>query len=369
MTTLHMKAVALTPIHVGDGTELGLESYVLRQGFLCRFEATDVVQQLERTARQSYLEKLNRGQLHAALSELRAAITDPQITERIAISAQSSAELGKAVENPLRSGHVHPFIRTAGRPFIPGSSIKGALRTALASHFVAQDKIASDDPSHESAMRTAFQLARDDTADDPLRFMRVADVLVPDGGTQIDAASVIGRADDTRSRQVDKIQMHYERLVSYIDDPRRAPRLELTIAIDDDVLARQRRESAGLRVPRTVTPTVVFRAVNAFHGKLWQQEMQRFFAARPPSQRRMEAALGPQAASIFAATAANNMLLRIGRFGHFESKSLDGLRSGDIRLPGGRRERRSEGGTRTVAKIGGDAIPFGWLLAWVEKRA
>ncbi|MCC7284388.1 MAG: hypothetical protein IT556_18555, partial [Acetobacteraceae bacterium] len=64
---------------------------------------------------------------------------------------------------------------------------------------------------------------------------------------------------------------------------------------------------------------------------------------------------------------------RLGRFGHFESKSLARVRQGHFpqaKNPSDRtRPPDAWGSTRTVTRNKeGAPIPFGWVLAWVEKE-
>jgi hypothetical protein len=67
--------------------------------------------------------------------------------------------------------------------------------------------------------------------------------------------------------------------------------------------------------------------------------------------------------------ATNFVLLRLGRFGHFESKSLEHVRRGHV--PQAReRDRKIRqpgewGSTRTVTRLhDGTPIPFGWVLGY-----
>src|SRR5579875_2851944 len=159
VTHIALRAEALTPIHVGDGTDMRLDEYLLddptmrRQQTqydeygeeieeeqaeanappaLCRFDPVAAMKVLAQ--RNEFRRSLERGDLGQAFRLLRGAGASA-ILERIEISPASASALREAMEHPARrSGEVKPFIRSAGRPFIPGSSLKGAFRTALASH-------------------------------------------------------------------------------------------------------------------------------------------------------------------------------------------------------------------------------------------
>jgi CRISPR-associated protein Csm5 len=365
---LTLDAWPLTPIHVGDGSSLSPESFLLKDDTLCRFEPARVVASMTAAERQNYMNALDRGDLGAAQKLLRRAVLDAAIVERVAVSAASLHELREAIENPdRRRGEVHPFIRTGGRPFIPGSSIKGALRTALASHWLPGD-VSPQGLTHEWAMQKALALtSAHDTDRDPLRFVSVADVMLPEGTTLIDRPQMMKR---THDGQLDptQVQIHVERLRCSADFGK-TTKLRLSITLRPDRCPEQRR----------IDRSTLLAAVNKFHWEIWEEERRRFFAKSPTAQamdRLMEsvkvgdstlARKGPGAT-------ANFLLLRLGRFGHFESKSLARVRQGHV--PQARanpvREAGQFGSTRTVIKAlmqqpqqNGPLLPMGWLLACV----
>jgi CRISPR-associated protein Csm5 len=124
----------------------------------------------------------------------------------------------------------------------------------------------------------------------------------------------------------------------------------------------------------------LFRLTSRFHWSVWQGERERFFRDVPKTCAAMDRLLkqvklpgGTTAAEAGPEGAPNYLLLRLGRFGHFESKSLDGVRRGHFpqaRDPGRRVRQPDEwGSTRTVTRLDdGTPIPFGWVLGWVTKE-
>lgn len=380
-----LNAIPLTPIHVGDGTELTPDSYVIRGNELLRFDPARVLVSLGESGRRDYLAMLNGGKLEGAQKVLGEAVTDADITGRIAVSDAAAQDLKPDAK---RFGRIHPFVRSGGRPYIPGSSIKGALRTALLDHFARADvdpavgarvnAVASVRNKHDALVSAAFNLRRDDTADDPLRFLSVADVPMPDGGiaggaTRVDRAIVIKRGRSGLERN--EMQMHYERLLSASDGSvPRERELVITIALDSAGMRDTRR--AGCPPGRSFDLATLREAVCRFHWNRWQSERKRFFAGEAKTcdamdrlLRRVKIAGGTGTlAEHGPLPAPNYWLLRIGRFGHFESKSVDNLRQGHRpqdklhpELPPG-----TEGLSRTVVSLdterGEALVPFGWLL-------
>ena len=384
ITRLTLRLVPLTPVHIGDGTELRPDAYFIEEpkaafrsdtaaappavpatAILCRFDQSAAMRTMTASQRTAFASALDGGKLGDAAQVLRQA-GQRHVVDRIAIAGASAFELRKAMNDPLaRTGEVRPFVRSGGRPYIPGSSIKGAFRTALASHRLPRKVRPADGWTHEHAMREAFGLDPNDTATDPLRFLHVADAFLPEGATLIDKAEVVKRGGEPIAGGKGGIQMHYERTRARSDAQH--DRTSFDVAL---MLGR------GLGVDRVE----LFRITSRFHWIIWEKERELFFRHCFETVNAMDRLLkqirlpsGGSAAERGLETATNYVLLRLGRFGHFESKSLDGMRRGHFpqaRNPVDRVRQPNEwGSTRTVTRdANNNSIPFGWVIGWVVKE-
>lgn len=384
LTRITLRLVPLTPVHIGDGTEMRLDEYLFEEPrragprydkygeeieeegpdaptMLCRFDQAKAMRLMTPAQRSAFQRALDAGNLGHAAKALREAGSGA-IVERIPISKRSVAELRKAFDDPLaRSGQVKPFVRSGGKPYIPGSSIKGAFRTALASAALPRDSRKDDAWSHESAMAEAFGLDPRDTTTDPLRFLHVSDAVLPEGATQIVETEVVKSGGRLREPP---IRMHVEIVRGRALDS--ASRVHWETVLWMDARASYNR-------------TKLFQATSEFHWGIWQNERQRFFADCRGTREAMDRLLqtvkvpgGTLADQGFAA-ASNFVLLRLGRFGHFESKSLEGVRRGHFpqaKNPADKiRPPNARGLTRTVIRDANEnPIPFGWVIGWVVKE-
>ncbi|QXM23538.1 hypothetical protein KO353_09370 [Elioraea tepida] len=365
VTRILLHCVPLTPLHVGDGTELSLDEYLLETAEeegqsprLCRFDPVEAMRRMTAEERTRFRTALDSGRLADASKALRSA-GKRCIVERVPVSPRSRAELEKALNDPssLRSGGVRAFVRSGGRPYIPGSSIKGAFRTALASARLPRDQ-RPHAWTHELALQAALGLDPGDTSTDPLRFLGVADAELPAGALMIDRAEIIKRGG---SPGPSKIQMHYERTCARSHDPADRTRFEVGLTLDSRLGLDRKR---------------LFQLTSRFHWSIWQGERERFFRDHPRTCDAMDRLLravklpGERTAAVAGLEEATNfVLLRLGRFGHFESKSLEHVRRGHV--PQAReRDRKIRqpgewGSTRTVTRLhDGTPIPFGWVLGY-----
>jgi CRISPR-associated protein Csm5 len=393
-----LRLVPLTPIHIGDGTEWGPDGYMIEEGgaqarqydeygeeiegqsqgaprMLCRFDQAETMRRMTERERGDVARALDRADLGRAAEVLRQA-GRRCIVERIAMSAASAGELRAAMRNPLmRAGEVKPFVRTQGRPYIPGSSIKGAFRTALASAALPRDQPPLGHGHMKRRCRRPSASTRRTPATDPLGFLSVSDALLPAGATLIDKTEVVKQGGEPASAPRGKgggIQMHCERTYTLTDGNNRAVH-EVTLTVDERALhdAVFRRTKARFDLSALIT------CCRDFHVCLFKAESKRFFPSG--TTRVVLAALGHHAAPDGRLPFANNtwssgfVLLRLGRFGHFESKSLEGVRRGHFpqaKTPEDKIRPQGEWGlSRTITRDAkGNPIPFGWVMGWVVKE-
>jgi CRISPR-associated protein Csm5 len=176
----------LTPVHIGSGME-----YVKKIDFIEHGGSTWLLQAEQISERLSTL-----GQVPRAPAELEAALERlirMEPPERYAMARWDGSIQSRNVRAAIRSGD--------GCPMIPGSSLKGALRTLL---FVARastegphgtikpelDRFLQCDtaaPLERRIFRTSIRdanLAPHDAKRDLLRMLSVSDVLFPRDSTQ-----------------------------------------------------------------------------------------------------------------------------------------------------------------------------------------
>lgn len=371
MSTLRFTAIPLTPIHIGNGDVLAPEDYLLDGDILMRFNRKAVVRDMRPSVRWELEAALDRNNFTKVQEFIRSAC-DPRchVLSRIGISDASRGDLQmliKSPESPARKREVHPFIYNPlnGKPYVPGSSIKSAIRTALVNHFTqqqlpgVQQAVNSSHKDHRTTILETkalnFQIGK--LEGDPLRLLKVADAELPEGCTQIDRAMHV-----QRGKHPTDIQLHYERLLSRGDDKE----ISFTVELDlDEKVSRHSQVKALLG--RELSFDLIRQSCNEFYTGRMFAEHRRFFS----NDRTPEARYGAQGLVQFRSNKLligksvrdSGMLLRLGRFSHFESLSVDELREGwNIK----KKQPINEGSSRTLCRragvVGLEPMPFGWLL-------
>lgn len=387
--------VPLTPIHVGGGEEARLlpEDYRLRNGWVERLSTRAILARLPAVERAQWLHGMQQAQpgaMQRALSSLHDKATGAEILERIPISPESARATDLRGEGQGRRNQIDAFFRAGGRPCLPGSSVKGALRTAWAAEMARRfgaprlpgmgerQTLPTDQRAEraEDVMDQLFALAGGKRAQDtdPFRDVTVADAPLPEGATRIDPVRTWKRGAGSDYGFESRGEMHRERPRS-VADGGAPPVIHLTVGLRRGAL---REEAARLgvekrpradRIPDSLAALLT--ALEAHHAPLWQREVDVKFFAGPVGDRLR------QARDVFRAftrdgAAPEAALIRLGWAAHAEAKSLPGLRR--IVRPQERGEGRiaPEGSARHVVNLDGHPLPFGWALliraeAWAAK--
>jgi CRISPR-associated protein Csm5 len=377
MTSYRFRAMPLTPIHVGSGEFLAPEDYLILKDKLIRFDRTAVLREMKPEQRHEFEAALDRNAFAAAQEILRAAVKLERHTHsRIAISEESRNDLLTLVKNPESPAHdraVYPFVFNVieGRPYLPGSSLKGAIRTALVNHFTGQQFTAiAPEVAREKEKRRKWRVLESKalnfefnrTEADPLHLLKVADAPLPVDSTRLDRALQLQRGGEAVDAQA-----HYERLFCRGDDAE----IAFTVAIEFDQTAASHPHT---KWGRQLNMELIRSACNVFYLRRMRAEQRHFFAEDmlPEARYGAQGLIRFQADKLLVIKSIQErgMLLRLGRFSHFESLSVDELREGwNIR----KKEPIKDMGSRRMlcrclseVRGGRMALPFGWLLLLQE---
>jgi len=367
MSTRRFRAVPLTPVHIGTGDGIAPEEYLLINNAMVRFNPSLVLAKMTARERAEYEDMLDKGKLPDALQRMRGKARQCQDAwmYTTAIGAGSSQALSAVLANPERRGEVMPLPRNAetGDVVIPGSAIKGALRTAVLSFLFQGDasgnprlradweaRVKTDDGHslrHLSSelQQSVFGYREREMERDPFRMIRVDDARVPASQVRVDRCEVVQR--DGEAAKMFGVQMHFERLLSLADGVSNVG-FEVSISVDDQRLKDPRvAELFG----RKVGWDLLCASLDGFYRGRFNAELEQFEKLYSPQ------VFTPAVMGMFG----RGCVVRIGRFSHFESLSVDGLRRGENRKTHG--PIYGMGASRTVCELaGGRKAPFGWVI-------
>lgn len=370
----------LTPIHIGCGEDFEPTNYVIDDGVLYHFDPARVP--LAKADRDALLAAVSRrgdeairdlqkffharkerfaGVAHSAVAV--AAGVAEQYGKRIGQVAQHENG-GRRIANQLeieRTAH-HPH---TGVPYIPGSSIKGAIRTAWLDLLNdGQGKAPGDRNAQDLEKRLLDSYGGFHA--DPFRLLQVADTR----SSEVESKVVF--ATNHKKREVhDKDGRIVEakgpatRREAIMGGQHRALRGEIRISTLPGI-------EAGSRAPAPTNRIPAFAALATACNRYYLRRMRALLDVL--ESRRLAA---PQWLSELKALltylqphfdSGHAMLLRVGRHSGAESVTLDGVRSIKIMKGRGQPPDWSPEGAKTVwlaAERDGERsgmLPFGWLI-------
>lgn len=387
MSIFRFRAQALTPIHIGSSREIDPTEFVIHGKRLIHFNPSRVVDTLSKDDRNRFLQLLDVADLKEIQAFLRSRI-DPERHAVVKVDASQTFlnEFELKAWNPNNQFRVDMMPRNphSGRVYLPGSSIKGAIRTAVANYFTNL-KESTRNTVHDAVRKApsrdkgkileeaAFNRRHWETERDAFRLVDIEDAPLPLESTRIDRASNF----NPNKPGSDKIQMWVERLKARVDDVSKVPTFVVTLHLDTLAM----RHSQVQRIlGRNLDLATIVEACNRFYWKRMVEEGDKFDGRQSnseswrrlydafPKGKTQDGRIVPiePSKNYWSSEKQKRLLIRVGRFSHFESLSVDELRQGyNIQA---KRPITNMGATRTrcVAETGMPALPFGWLLLTQE---
>lgn len=324
----------VTPVHIGTGEEFEPVNYVIRDGHLCMIDRDRMIDDLrDEGLYDEFLEICSRTGSLALLrirEYIKRAYREEWSLDRIPVSPkvahQYEDRVAAAVESdrPGRQIINQLLIKKAASdawtltPFIPGSSLKGAMRTAVLDEIVcSQPEKAHTGPVGRAAIDerggrksrlkegVLLETKARDTSDDPFQALKVADCQLTEGGSTIGIAENVRSLDEEAAGQVIPVKMQML-----------APGSELVGSLTLDTRAKVSKFGED----RVMTTEFLLRALRGHNRGAYEFERDRFHFSMPELE-----------------SPGSALPIKLGmRTGAF-AMSLDGFREGRVWNQGSKR--------------------------------
>lgn len=158
----------LTPVHIGSGDVIEPYEYVITDR-LHKINLVKFISSLDPTEREEFLE-LSSTDMMRTRKFIKEKARLSEVSEySTRVSKDAGSIYNDKLNDPENILSIQTFIKTAEKPFIPGSSVKGAIRTAML---------------YSSLNKPAAYLEKDvdkqvfnfrNPQDDPFRVLKVSD--------------------------------------------------------------------------------------------------------------------------------------------------------------------------------------------------
>ena len=394
--TLHI--TPLSPVHVGIGEDYEPTNYVMEDGALFAFDSDVANRVLTERQRKDLLDMVskptrraedmikqvqdffynNRKPLAAASSHflpVSAGVFD-LYQKRVGQSANRESG-GKSVINKLEIQRTF-FNPYSQHPIIPGSSIKGSIRTALLSdankgHGLSDEVYRLKPPQRNQALQK--ELFKGSFATDPMRLISLGDASYQTPalfGSEIRFAVDRKKKEVVKDGQVVQSQAEAQNLYQLLEclPPLRYRSFSGTLSVQD--LQGMTGKGTPTKELRWTVQNIA-KACNDFYHKRFVAEIKilRERSYLNPDWEKLADTI--ISGAVFQKMKAGKaFLLRVGRHSGAESVTLEGVRNIKI-LQGKGQQPKYEPEAKTVwlaantEKDRGGMLPFGWVLVELDE--
>lgn len=333
----------LSPLHIGTGDELDPLDYIIRDDKFQRISFERIIGRMsdaERTAFESIIDSGDLRKLRAYVHTHPDTLTANLFS--IAVSPAVKCLYDDKINDIQNQLLIHPFVRTAGEttPIIPGSSFKGAIRTAVINELAKTGNVPKPRETREEYEFEARVLGSSDAKNDPFRGMKIRDAALVNDDMIIREVKNLKRGNNGVT--VTSIQMMCEVTHSRVSGMGVSFKTELLV---DDALQSVKYLSQNLSIAQVIG------SCNNFYRDKLEMEHRKFFK-NSQFERWSKAVLD-------VPVGESEFLLRVGRFSGVESVTFDNYRN--PKPPG---KKAKWGTSRNIAE---GMYPMGWIKVKVEE--
>lgn len=340
MKTLKLKCELLSPIHIGTGSDIDPLNYLIRDDTLYRLSFEKFIADIADIKRSKLEELIDKWDL----IEIRKYVSENITTEKHCLySVEVSPDVRGLYDSKIGDIRnqvlISPFIRTGSDaiPFVPGSSIKGAIRTAIVSELAKKGNLPKPKNYKEEYTFESKMLGYRDAKNDPFRGMKIRDKSLVEDSTIIrEIRNVSKKSGDIL--QSNDIQIICE--VSHSAITGKSIKFETELFLDEVLFSTN-------FLSKTLTVDQIVKSCTAFYRNKMEDEHKKFYKGTEVESSSMQLLNTP--------LDDNSFLLRIGRFSGVESVTFDRYRN-----PRPTGNMTVWGTTRNLVEA---MYPIGWVKA------
>lgn len=359
----------LSPVHIGCGEDYEPTNYVMHDQCLHYFDVFSIADILSDDDRKKlddinkskspllalqkfFWDRKNKLMLRKEASRVVAYDVFKKYSDTLGKPANVESS-GKQVFNALEIART-AFNTHSQQPILPGSSIKGAIRTAILNgRNKGEEKNLKPRELEKELLEGSFET-------DPLRLLKVTDALFDESAI---APKVMFENNIKRvAVKAGKPTRQLLSLMREVIPEHNHNAFSLNIAIQD-LLGIKNEKTPSLKI----SLTAVAKHCNAFYVEIFKSELKRFTQRGCLNEN--WARCSEKTLQLIAPFIASNagMVLRVGRHSGAESVTLDGVRSIKIMKGPGKPPSYEKVATtdwlvseREKSEV--NLMPFGWLF-------
>lgn len=339
----------LSPVHIGTNKTWEPWEYFIDSSAnkLHLFSTEDVLAKLDDSSKQAFYELVEQDNITALrnfiVARARETVGVSNGKGAISVTPAIAKLYDEKIDDIRNQLLIQPMICMAstGKAYLPGSSIKGAVRTAIVSALALQSGLPAPKPFGREVWEFESKVLKyRDAKADPFRAVKFADSYLADDATFICHVYNIGKDRDgvLKPTQIQLIHQVTHSLISAAAYQTRC-RFETELRLDVELMRQ------GNAVSQRFTLEQIINCCRQFYLDKLNMEHTKFYEG---------STLADYSDQLLRQTyAPDECLIRVGRFSGVESVTLDEYRNPQ---PPGR--DKGWGNSRNVAD---GQFPMGWV--------
>jgi len=285
MLTYYLQIEILTPLHIGSGEEIDPYEYVIKDSRLYKINLANFLYHLS-PAEQKEFDKLSTD-----IVRLREFIRNKAEFDQFSeFSVEVSNTVESVYETKFQDIHnqliISPFIRELSSPFIPGSSLKGAIRTAVVFELlqgkvnqkkrgdIFEAELLKSQRGFYNEKVQKFITRGLDGEKDPFRAIKITDAKLPEDTTYIERVETFSQ----KSGTIEPLNIQILKEITHCLFQNKHVTLTGELRIDDELIKRNREIKL-----KSINKDFILRACANFTHRIIDNEL-RYFANHPTAE-------------------------------------------------------------------------------------
>ena len=382
----------LTPVHIGTGVELTPLDYKVtsklgttdfKKNMYFKFSSDKILKRMIESGDTQKLAKFEEASVKGNMKELQsffqqnlANVEDLDYPCEVTNGFVKRYSENQGKDPYDNASKVYQMYRPEGlkTPVIPGSSLKGSIRTAILNSILYNisnekyDKLKDDfqeirndkdKPKFESKLQRALLGSYSDAKNDPFRAIQIADCSFSAKNSQI-VGELYNVSLNQQNKKIERLKIQILAEVIKGNLMGTSEKTETTLLIDSDLLKTN-------QIAKKISAEEIVKSCNEFFEEQFYHEFNKFYEDAIDNSCSLINKLDEIITDIKNKN-DNSFIIRVGRWSQVEFVTF----GSDFRSPKTSKDKKTGkpkgwGGTRTLFDYNGQYLPMGWCKCTISK--
>jgi len=345
-----VEVTPITAVHIGTGNEFSPLDYVIKKNIedkevFLKFNAEKIISELKKEDKTKLIDYMEGDKIHEINNLFKEIVTKENSNYTSEVTPEifdKYKNMSKNIGNQLLISEMYRT-KSTFKPVIPGSSIKGALRTAIVSEIAKTKNTLRDKKNPEKEI-----LEYDNAKNDPFRNLHITDCEINGDKTEKIADFINFKEKRKDKKDFSKMQMIKEHIIGMLLNGNAIGECDITF--QEKIYAIKQEINGWQPFKKKIDIKEVVSSCNSFYFKNLEDEYNNFYKNSSHSILRENGKKLFELVEDIINKEKNECLIRVGQFSQIENVTIDKHREP--------LNPKGYGKTRTLTEC---SFPVGWV--------